>query len=350
MQKDFDTTVSIAAPINFAADKERHLLLQLRKTYEGRCWKGAYIRKVLGIVSAGAINIERTNTSGRGSVDVRFKAEVTVFSAWDILVGAVRSPAFKDMLICDYSAKGVKAVLTLTVSKETEAIGLGQKFPARVIIADHAPMRENINVVATLLVCDKKALAFRVSGSLDATARDELAPLVGQIEEELALRPALDQEVLWAHERLLYAYQSNAKDDAKDDTKVEAWKGGALWKGPGTVIATELSDGAEAVSVVELARRAINGEIVDVNGIWSRSLDLYRSSPLARRAPILGPIPAGWETPAEVPPRALFAMLLKNILDFLVCVREMAKLFGHPDADKSSSNLWAVMRAAQRRR
>lgn len=346
MLKDFDTTVSIASPINFAADKERHLLIQLQKEYGGRCWKGAYIKKILSIVSAGSIGIERTNTSGRGVVDVRFRAEVMIFSAWDILVGVVRVPTYKEILICDYASKGVKAVITLTVSKETEAIGLGQKFPARVIIADHAPMRENVNLIATLLTCDKKASTYQVSGSLEPSVKDEFEPLVESIEEELVKRQGLDKEQIWFHERLLYAYQ---QQETKGGSLIEAWKGGLEWEGPETVLVPELSEGTETVSVIQLARRVIKGETVDVTGVWSRSLDLYRSSPHVRKTTRPDSMPAGWEDPADVPPRAAFAMFLKNILDFLVCIREMVELYNNREIIDSSANLWAVMRAAQRR-
>jgi hypothetical protein len=93
-------------------------------------------------------------------------------------------------------------------------------------------------------------------------------------------------------------------------------------------------------------RRAIAGENVPVAGVWSRSLALYRSSPLvgvARGAP-----PAAWTT-VDGTPRAVFAEFLKNILDFLVATRELIEVYNTRELlDNKHHNLWGVMRAAQR--
>jgi hypothetical protein len=346
MNKVFDTTVPVADPINFGANKNGHLLMVLRDIYEGKCWKGSFIRKITEVVHAGAINIESTNTSARGYVDVQFAADVVVFSMWDILVGVTRSPAFPEMLICEYNSGGARAVVTLAVTKAAETIAIGQRFPARVIMAEHSPMRQSASIVATLLTCDQSAAVVRLSGVLDgATAAPELAALLERVEEELVRRQSLDRKRVRFFERLLYAYQSDAK--AEDtSTTIEAWKGGAVWEGPAQ-IEGESADRAEAVSVVDTVRRAVGGESVDVSGVWSRSLDLYRSSPLVRCAD--EKVPEKWGAIAESVPRAAFAEYMKNILDFLVCIREMVELYNTPELEKSNANIWAVMRTAQRR-
>jgi hypothetical protein len=252
------------------------------------------------------------------------------------------------MLICHYDARGARAVVTLITSKSAEALAIGQKFPARIIMAEHSPMHQRASIVATLLTCDQTAAVVRLEGTLDKEAGPELAPLLERVEEELARRPSLDRARVWFHERLLYAFQN---DDTKNDTNIEAWPGGAVWEGPAGIEAATTAPTATAPtakSIIAIVRRVVGGDTVDVSGIWSRTLDLYRSSPLVRHV-AAGPPPAGWGEPADSVARAVFAEYLKNVLDFLVCVREMTELYNTPELEKNNANLWAVMRAAQKR-
>jgi hypothetical protein len=72
-------------------------------------------------------------------------------------------------------------------------------------------------------------------------------------------------------------------------------------------------------------------------------LAIYRSSPLvavARGAP-----PPGWVA-VDGNPCEVFALLLKNVLDFLVAVRRLA--VEYEPADAKNLGVWEAMRQAQK--
>jgi hypothetical protein len=362
LEKVIEVTIPVRNPINFCADKGRHLMVELRNTYEGRCFRGVYIVAVKSILRASACNIEKTNANGEAYVDVQFLADVVYFGRWDILVGVVVA-SHQQMVVGTYEApagpgsdpeagegaappgRGArpKTVVSILASKSAEALAVGQKIPVRVVVAEHQPLRPEAAVIGTLLVSDQTAPAYRLEGALDAAARAELAPLLEVIDVELEARAALVQARkadLWFFELLLYAYRGSA---APADRTIAAGEGAPAWTGPEGLRRVEA--GAEEKNVLEIARRAVAGESVPVAGYWSRSLAIYRSSPLAARA---ASPPDGWAPPVDGAPRAVFALYLKNILDFLVATREMVELYDTPEVHGAHRNVWAAMRAAQK--
>jgi hypothetical protein len=348
-EKVITGTVNVPNPVHFCADKKRHLMAELQNKYVGRCFMGAYILGIKDILDSGACHIVSTNGSGEGYIDVRFLADVAVFGRWDILVGVEivsRQQIIVGVYGGDVSSTGKpRAVVSILASKAVEALATGQKIPIRVVRAQHAPMQSQASIVGALLVCDQMAPAYRLRGTLDRSARAELAPMLAAVELELESRAALvktHRSNLWFFEALLYAYRG-AEEGAEGIAEAAAWEGGPVWEGPRHLLAVE--EDAEAVSALDIVRRAVAGENVPVAGVWSRSLALYRSSPLvavARAAP-----PAAWAV-VDGTPRAAFAEFLKNILDFLVATRELVEVYCASTPLDRRLVLWGVMRAAQR--
>ena len=157
--------------------------------------------------------------------------------------------------------------------------------------------------------------------------------------EELEQRGGLDETELWFFERLLYSYKADEKDAAT--TRVEAWPGGPTWSGP---VARAPEGPADYQSVIAIARRlVVDGETTDMAGVWSRPLDVYRSSPLvASRAE-----PQPDEPLIESSARVVMVEFMKNVLDFLTATRELVEQYNTPELVKSHFNLWGVMRAAE---
>jgi hypothetical protein len=98
--------------------------------------------------------------------------------------------------------------------------------------------------------------------------------------------------------------------------------------------------------VLDIVRRVVGGERVPVAGVWSRSLALYRSSPLVAVVREGGAVPGAW-TVVDGAPRAVFAEFLKNILDFLVATRELALVYNSRKLIEDHTSLWRTMRTAQ---
>ncbi len=382
-EKCFDGTIDVANPIDFCADK-RHLIAAVRDKYAGRCFKGAYILGIKSILDKSACHIVRTNGSGEGYIDVRFLADVAVFSRWDILTG-VEIVSHQQMLVGVYEgapnygnldaeqppaeqppaeqppggqppggqAPKARSVVAVLASKAVESIAVGQKIAVRVLHASHTPMHSQASVVGALLVCDQSARAYRLRGALDQSARAELAPMFAAVESELKARAALiktRKADLWFFELLLYAFRDSgagAPNAPGKDSEFLAWEGGPVWSGPHAL--QPLEAGVKAVSALDIVRRVVvDGESVPVTGVWSRSLALHRSSPLVAVARGEGvAAPSAWVV-VDGTPRAVFAEILKNILDFLVATRELILVYSSRDLINSHINLWSVMRSAQR--
>jgi hypothetical protein len=359
-RKVFEATVEVRNPINFAADTDRHLLVALRGTYAGRCYKGTYVVEVLEIRRRSPCHLSRSNGSAEGYIDVEFLAEVAVFSQWDILVG-VEVVNNAPMIVGTYGpplqggageqprpSAGARAIVSLRASKASEAIAVGQKIPVRVLVVSHVPMQPQASVVGALLTCDQAAPVYRLRGALDVAARLELEPMLTAIEAELGARAILAETRkadLWFFELLLHAHREARPGPARPDQALPAWPGGPVWAGP----AAPGGEGGPVQSVLEIAHRVVrSGETVQVGGIWSRPLGLFRSSPLAAKGDPHGPGPAGWDPPVDGTPREVFAIFLKNILDFLVATRELTALYSTRPLLDAHMNVWSAMRKAQR--
>jgi hypothetical protein len=237
----------------------------------------------------------------------------------------------------------------LVATRAVETLGVGQLVPVRVIAAQHQPLQSQAAIVGTLLTCDNRAPVYRLRGKLDQAARIELMPMLAAIDAELRAREtfiATRKPDLWFFEQLLYGYRTVAASGRRDIADQTIPTGGAddpQWTGPGGLLMVE--DGAEPQNVLEIVRRAVEGESVPLSGCWSRSLALYRSSPLAARAEEL---PTGWQPAIDGAPRAVFAEFLKNILDFLTAVREMAELYNTRELIDQHRNVWIALRAEQK--
>ena len=87
IEKLYAETVDIEDPNNYGSSPERYLLTFLRRRFEGRCRKGAFITSITGIVEKSQCRIKTTDLSGEGYVDVRFRAQVYILGQWDIITG-----------------------------------------------------------------------------------------------------------------------------------------------------------------------------------------------------------------------------------------------------------------------
>jgi len=330
-------TLTISDPIGFCADFDGRLMTELRNQREGFCFGGVFVTRILSVDRTSECNLVRTNTSGEGYVDVMYSAEAEVFGAGDILVG-VQIRNLLQAAIGVYApppAEGhrpISAIISLTPTKVTEALALNQVIAARITHVTYPPTQSSFTAVAQPLTCARAAPVYRLRGSLHETK--EFAPMLAEIDAELAMRAALDeskQVMLWRFEALLYSYASGAEPAAIS-------VGG--WTGPAPLRTTA----GESRDVVELVRRVIAGETVRVDGLWSRSLELRRSSPLAACATEL---PAGWEAPVDTPPSVAFGLFLGEIRGFLHATREYVRMFDSKLFD-AHRPVWAAMAAAQR--
>jgi len=352
--KVFRTTVDVEDVCDFCSDKKRRLLAALRHRFSGRCFGGCYIIDVTEVLKSSACYITRTNSSGGGYIDTEFLALTVVFSKWDILVG-VKVVGNQQLLLGTYGEAGASSgSAVVTIHPEgAKTLAVGQVVPVRALACEHTPMQSHAAVYSVLLTCDPAAPVYRLRGSLDTAARVELAPLLDAVETELAARSELvktRKADLWFFESLLFAYKREGADMGTQSC--DTWPEGPVWEGP-ALASNEPDKGYGLRSILEIVHTVVREDAnVSVAGVWTRPLDLYRSSPLVAFVPeVKGRValPAKWVSPVESSPRVVFAEFLNNVHCFLVATRELVQLYSSEELIDKHFNVWAAMRAAQTR-
>jgi hypothetical protein len=370
--RNFDATLHVRNPISLCINKTANVMLLLRNLYEGKNLKGSHIVRIREISKISSCRITSNNISGEGDVDVCFLADVAVVARWDIVPGlnvmrteqVIVGSTDINRNATDLSAAKIAASLLNT--PEAKTLRVGQKIAIRVIESEHAYMQNSIAVVGALLTCDRTAQTYRLKGSLTQDAATSLMPIVDAIGKELADRADLSEtragDVMF-FEMLLYAYASPPKAlrDAATNTMVES-VGATTWEGPPSYV--PVGDQASVVNLLDLVRKvAEGGGSSRVDGLWSRPLGVYRSSPLvahsaridkksgtaqgAERGSGLVVLPDGWKKPVEEDTVVTFQTFLSGMLNFLYAVRMFVTVFDTKTAIDEHFNIWAAMRTAQ---
>lgn len=354
--KQFDVTLHVRNPISLCTAMRPNAMLLLRNAYEGKNFKGSHIVRIREISKMSRCKITGSNNSGEGDIDIVFLADVAIIAEWDIIAGVtlMRTEQFivgsseVNREAADRSAASVS--VSLVPTPEARTLRVGQKIAVRTVQALHDPMQRMISTVGTLLTCDKDAIVFRLKGSLTVEAATGLMPMVEAIGKELADRAELAERRLVDiifFEMLLYSYASPPKAvrDSAKNTMVET-VGYPAWTGPPTYITA--SDQIAVLNLLDLIRKAAGGSAAKVDGLWSRPLWIYRSSPtVAHTAVSKSARPEGWAKFIEEDTTVAFQTFLGSILNFLYAVRIMVATFNTKAMIDDHLNVWAAMRAAQ---
>ena len=342
--KKIITTFNIKNPINFCSNKLEHTKNLIENQYVGHCWAGSFILSIkeLNINDISGCSICKTNTSGEGIINVKFTAEVIMFKHMDILIG-VEIVHNQTMILGLYESlpKIIRAIVSIPptskhlssipLTKSIETLSIGQKVPIRIIDANHSPMAKEATIFGTLLVCDKIATIYKLQGVLNSSAKQDLLPLLTAIQVELLVRSTMHDKFLY-FEKNLYSYKE--KEGKNIIIKTEGYED---WIGPPVVTEKNI------INLLEFINKATDTKQgLSVTGYWSRSLSIYRSSPMVKYT----------EESSEVYIEegnilSVFIRFLKNILDFLMAIRQMSDLYNSPEMIKSHKNIWESMQAVQ---
>ena len=356
LEKVFDTTIDVVNPIHFCTAKNKHLMDELHTKFVGRCYKGSLIIRINKVLKSSSCRINDSNNAGEAVIDVQFAATVREFCRWDIITN-VEVRIVTPLVAGHYNVESLgkteaQVFVVLQPSKGVETLSIGQRIPVRITKADH-PVRQAAVVYGALLTCDRAAIVYKVRGSIDVTMAAEMMPLVDRIEHELKLRNSLmaDEKILSNisfFETLLYSFKKTSQAASPPCTHaVSAWVSGPEWRGPAPL--QSLDAGLTIRSIPELIRGVMESQqSVNIAGLWTRPLCIHRSAPVAAfiennaSNSSIDPKLALDETP-----RVVMSMYLKNILDYLIAVREMATTYVSPEINDAYIGVWGSMRAAQ---
>jgi hypothetical protein len=227
----------------------------------------------------------------------------------------------------------------LIQSDAHKIIQRGQYIPIKVEQSSYDPFKKSIAVSGSLLHCDTVVTVYKTSGMLLKDHAKELLYKVNVIKKELESREEMfkaGSESIMFFELLFYSFRNNKKDVVEIKSK------NFSWKGPAQVRAVQ-----NAVNLLDLIKDVADGSAtgIDVTGYWFRPLELYRSCPLAVKAPS---VPAEMEERVvEQPPHVVMAELLNSMI-IIKTIRELSEHFNTKDKFISHKNIWKVIQNYQK--
>lgn len=340
IEKIFVDTLDIQDPENYSADPERYIYTYIRQRFEGVCKNGAYIIKIIDVLRRSKCRMKETDLSAEGYVDVEFKAEVSIFAQWDIITGVLI--AKRSQIIVGKSDIEGSMMVSLYPSPEAETVRENQTISIRVLKTQYNPDQSQATAIGPLLTCDKAAPVYNIKGYLTIDDAKALLPMVQRIKslltERLEIQKHRESDIIF-FEYLLYSYTLN-KELEKSRTKIES-KYADEWNGPKSY---SLPDTLELLNIIDIIESV--EDKIDVTGVWSRDLTIYRSSPLVVKSQ-RDSIPESWNQYDDATPRTAFALMLKTMYNFLKAINEMVYIYDSVEKIEEHKNIWIVMRKTQ---
>jgi hypothetical protein len=331
IEKTFEVTLTISNPINYCINKYQHVMTDLNNSYKNRCYLGTYIMEILDIIQISSCRIVNTNSSADGIIDIRFIAKVYVLNTWDILVG-VQIEKNQSLVIGKYKKNNIEVNITFTPTNiQSTLLKLKQYVPIRVIRSIHKPMHEHISAACLLLTCDKKNLVYKIKGEIPSYANNEIKHLLELLKDELKERSKLmltkQKEILF-FESLLYYYKNNTDNvetvNVTNDITYTSYKPKQIDQ-----------SGTESIhNILDIVNK-------DLTGYWSKSLDLYKSSPFIK---LLHNKPQ--EYILSLPHIAIIE-ILKSIINYLNVIKEFTIIYNTDELINSHENIWNMMKNNQ---
>lgn len=322
-EKIFEVTIIVTNPINFCINKKYNILTELDLLYLNKCYMGVFIIKILDILQMSTCKIISSNSSGNGIIDVKFSAEVYVLNKWDILVG-IEIEKNQSLIIGNYKRNDISAIVTFKPTYiQANDLQTKQLVPVRIVQAIHSPKHEHIVAAGVLLTCDRNAITYKVRGEIAKSSINEIQYIFNAIKKELEMRMILmkekEKDILF-FESLLYSYKKYPNKFNKIEINNELNYHGFIDK--------------EYVNIFSLLDK-------DLTGSWSRPLKLSKS------APCIEFLEEKTENHILSSPELMILDISKNILTYLIAIREFTEIYNTPELITKHENIWNLMRQAQ---
>jgi len=310
--------INIENEINFCADIENHLLIQLKETYESKCFKGFFINKILKLVARSDCYVSFQNEA---TIDVSFEVETIKYNDWGYIsdVSIVQSTPLPigDSKYATVTLKGP--------NEHLEQLTKGQNIPVRIVTVDYKPF-EKIGIVG--VIAFSMPLSTYIFENIDTVSNNTLT-IIDQITDELKLREGLDQDILNFYE-LLFATSKNIEEPREDNAIVN----GQSWRGIVHYNDLVVKNGSGRKNLIDCILKIKDGQHVNIVGLWEKSALISASSPFLNHNP-----DANVTDEVCVDTNYAINNILKQQLMFLVFIREMTKYGKQPE----NENIWNLI-------
>jgi hypothetical protein len=327
--KTFNATVTVENVHEYGINPKEFLLNALNDEFAGKCYYGEYIIKVTNITRQNLCLINKTNIDGDAFVDVVFIAHILYIAAGDMLP-AVEIKILDQAYLgrYQYSLENIKIAVGVSAIPKRE-FRIGWFLPVCISQTYKAPMKDTNNVLGSL-VCPKYFIdnnkTWRVPEELGKLELGEFLPKIfGGIKAEIEIRSQFDYAFF---ENLFYARKTTKQDE---EASWQTYTGGPVWRGPKAVpIAGKL------VSALEFVNQVIKGQSVNMAGVWTRPLEVHRSSPMFMK------LPDSTDGAVITSANVMMTEILTEIFEMLTLIRHMS-MFYKKEIIEAQRGLWLIM-------
>lgn len=336
----FQATVNVTNINEYGKNPNAYLLNVLSKIYNQRNRMNEHILKVVQILERGQCVINKTNISSIGVVSVLFIAKVLNVSVGDMLPNVsiiANNICYIGSYDYVYVEPGTSRTSTTKILSSIESIPgkefkIGWTIPFVITEIEKTPETNSVSVFGNL-VSARYYLENKFVWKIDKeNAKLEIDDIITQKIKEIKVELTLRDEVNCTFfEKLFYPKKIASAAASKMPTKWQTYEGGPMWQGPPALNVT-----GALTSLVGMVDAAINGKEQNFEGIWTRPLELHRSSPMIQK--LSGEDASAVDTCANV----MVMTALSEILEALQLVRKMSVMY---DEEKISSQatLWTII-------
>ncbi len=181
IQRRISIALHITDCIGIYTDPNNILTLVVN-TYEGVCYNGVYILKVLRVVMIGDCEINKDGAPGFGTIPVMFDAEALVYLPGEIINGCVIQKHDETIILCSTPL----ANILIKNQPSTASLTTGQMISVRVGRAGYTPMVNKVAITAIVFIPDKTFTVYKIVPPVvtKAAAQEYLKDTIMRIEEE----------------------------------------------------------------------------------------------------------------------------------------------------------------------
>jgi DNA-directed RNA polymerase subunit E'/Rpb7 len=304
--KTFEVGIDVYDPINLHTNDE-NIKAIIADKFEGRCFRGSWVRKVEKILKVGECVISQDGNPNFGTMPVIFEATVIEYARGEIINGCiVKNKDASGRMICSTDI----ASIMLSPHKLLESIVVGQLISIRVAGAKYNQGVNKVSINAIPYLFPDVPVVFKVP-------RDRKIPLellaesFARVDAEEALLVELKKSKFQAWEafdKLLYAYAVEQKIPKSDQRNIR----------------DVVESGFEGIEQV------------------SRDNKLNLSEPL-----VITSVPTNCTLIENAHAADIAIYLLEDYAGHLRTIREMIDIYSTQDLMKTHKNLWQIFKKSK---
>jgi hypothetical protein len=181
----FNVTLHSNHPI--IRDKSSFALQEVKNEYRGKCFKGVFIKEIIGILDFSDSTLTTTEDQQISCyMSVKFNAKVVEYKIGDIFPGVTVCQNDRRMIF------GTHEDVTIVVRDITHngksvfnSIRIGQKIPCCVVAHDYPPKSEFFTICVVPLGVERDEFVYELSSNLTSNDIKRLKPLVDSINTSI---------------------------------------------------------------------------------------------------------------------------------------------------------------------